>query len=174
MAEVKHRELISQAAYARRRGVSEAAVSKAIRRCGIPLIEGKIDPLVADTLWRERTDPDQQRRAMAQNLKRPEAPEPPDPEPTHDWRKRRDRAEALRAEYELAELEGALVRKDDVEKAARRLASAIVLQLSSIPDRMAAEFGADDALRRKIRHRLQEALDVVRAEFARAGMMADQ
>lgn len=44
-------ELISQADYARHRGVSEAAVSKAVKERRITLIDGRIDPVVADVQW---------------------------------------------------------------------------------------------------------------------------
>jgi phage terminase Nu1 subunit (DNA packaging protein) len=93
-------------------------------------------------------------------------------EPT--WRARREQAEAQLAELTLQEREGALVKREEVERAARRLASAIVQQMVSIPDRISAEFGVDDAMRRHLRQRLREELDQVRAEFARAGMMAQQ
>ena len=43
--------LISQADYAKHRGVSEAAVSKAIKDKRITLTEGKIDPVAADAQW---------------------------------------------------------------------------------------------------------------------------
>jgi hypothetical protein len=171
-------ELIRPAEYARRRGVTRAAVSHAIKRCRIPLIDGKLDPLVADTLWAVRTDPEQSRRAMAANLR--DRPPPAtgqggiDVVADDDWRRRRERAEAQLAELQLQEREGTLVKKDEVERMARRMASAIVQQLVSIPDRISAEFGVDDDMRRKMRHRLREEIDQVRAEFARAGMMASQ
>lgn len=44
-------ERISQAEYARRRGTSPAAVCKAVKRHGIPLVDGRLDPRVADALW---------------------------------------------------------------------------------------------------------------------------
>lgn len=47
--------LISQAEYAKRRGCSEAAVSKAISKKRISLIDGKIDPSVADMQWSMNT-----------------------------------------------------------------------------------------------------------------------
>lgn len=43
--------LISQSEYAKHRGVSEAAVSKAIKAKRISLIDGKIDPTAADAQW---------------------------------------------------------------------------------------------------------------------------
>src|SRR6185369_12694287 len=100
MAEsVNNGGLITRAEYARRRGVTRAAVSKAILRCRIPLTDGRLDPLVADTLWTARTDPDQARRALGQQ--RPPAAGPdvsakPDV-PNDNWRGRREKAEAQRA-----------------------------------------------------------------------------
>ena len=43
--------LITQAEYSKHRGVSEAAVSKAIKAGRISLIDGKIDPVAADAQW---------------------------------------------------------------------------------------------------------------------------
>ncbi len=51
------RELVNQAEYARRRGVSRQAVSKAIRSGRIKLVRGKIDTTLADAQWRANTDP---------------------------------------------------------------------------------------------------------------------
>lgn len=54
-------ELINQAEYARRRGVSREAVRKAVSGGRITLIDGKIDPAVADIQWQQNTNPSQQR-----------------------------------------------------------------------------------------------------------------
>ena len=48
-------ELISQAEYARRRGVAKSAVAKAVKEKRITLIDGKIDPAVADIQWSQNT-----------------------------------------------------------------------------------------------------------------------
>lgn len=58
-------QLISQAEYAKRRGVSEAAVSKAIAKGRISLINGKIDPAVADVQWAQNTRARAKRSAPA-------------------------------------------------------------------------------------------------------------
>lgn len=47
--------LISQAEYARRRGVAKSAVAKAVKEGRITLIDGKIDPAVADIQWAQNT-----------------------------------------------------------------------------------------------------------------------
>ena len=48
-------ELISLSAYARMRGVAKSAVSKAVNEGRISLINGKIDPKVADVQWAQNT-----------------------------------------------------------------------------------------------------------------------
>lgn len=48
-------ELVSQAEYARRRGVAKSAVAKAVKEKRITLIDGKIDPAVADIQWQQNT-----------------------------------------------------------------------------------------------------------------------
>lgn len=48
-------ELITQSAYARLRGVAKSAVAKAVAEGRISLIEGKIDPTVADIQWDKNT-----------------------------------------------------------------------------------------------------------------------
>jgi hypothetical protein len=126
LTNVSAHELIKPAEYARRRGVTRAAVSKAILRCRIPLTDGKLDPLVADTLWQARTDPDQQARALGQQAAKNAAePPPPTPEGTRgdDYsavRMRQARADARMAELALEEREGSLVKKEDSDRAARR------------------------------------------------------
>ena len=50
-------ELMNQSQYARRRGVSKQAVSKAIKVGRIKLTHGKIDPALADVQWGANTDP---------------------------------------------------------------------------------------------------------------------
>ena len=51
------RTLISLRAYARHRGCALNAVQTAIRYGRITLIEGKIDPKLADREWSDNTDP---------------------------------------------------------------------------------------------------------------------
>lgn len=48
-------ELVTQAEYARRRGVAKSAVAKAVKEQRITLIDGKIDPAVADIQWQQNT-----------------------------------------------------------------------------------------------------------------------
>lgn len=60
--------MMTQAEYARHRGVSRQAVSKALRTGRIVLVEGgKIDPEVADAAWRQNTDPSKPSNSVAGN-----------------------------------------------------------------------------------------------------------
>lgn len=52
-------ELVSLREYARRRGVSAMAVSKAAKAGRITLVEGKVDPSTADRDWPANTNPGQ-------------------------------------------------------------------------------------------------------------------
>jgi hypothetical protein len=90
-----------------------------------------------------------------------------------DWRDRRDEAQAKLAMLELQEREGMLLRKDLHERSMRLVATAVIAQFSSFPDRVAAEFGANDEQRRAIRAKLLDELNALRANLARVGAYAD-
>lgn len=54
---MRNQKLMSQREYAKRRGVSHQAVSKAVRDERIPTVDGKIDPVEADKAWEANTNP---------------------------------------------------------------------------------------------------------------------
>lgn len=118
-------QLISQADYAKKRGVSQVAVHKAVKAGRITLIEGKVDPMVADVQWQANT------RVRIKPKAAPDDPgEVATPAATDDgngyWtsRARREQAEAELAELKLAEQRGLLVRAADVRAAlAKNIAS---------------------------------------------------
>jgi hypothetical protein len=60
--------MMTQAEYARHRGISRQAVSKAIRSGRIVLTQdGMIDPAAADASWRRNTDPSKPSNSVAGN-----------------------------------------------------------------------------------------------------------
>lgn len=65
--------LVSLRAYARHRGVNLSAVQKAIASNRISLIDGKIDPAVADIQWAQNTRPDQQERGSLKDFEKTQA-----------------------------------------------------------------------------------------------------
>ena len=65
--------LISQAEYARQRECSQAAVRKAVKTGRMTLVNGLVDPEVADIQWKRHTDPHSPPVRMPPNRTRPTA-----------------------------------------------------------------------------------------------------
>ena len=136
--------LITQSEYARRRGVAKSAVAKAVAEGRISLIDGKVDPAVADIQWSQNT------RARADSGRNgatnaagealapaaaPDAPTAPDSPPSkdagyHELRARRELAAVEREERENAKEAGRLVDRAIVERAVfdgfRQLRDAVI------------------------------------------------
>jgi hypothetical protein len=151
-------------------GGSLAAVQKAIEAGRIRLINGKIDPEVADIQWERNTDPTQQKRGASggsldwtsSSLHRPPTPAatprtsadvctgvPPEARLMRTSVSRireAARADAARAElleYELEQKRGNLVRAEDVKRAAFEKARVARDALMAIPDRLAPLLAAE-------------------------------
>jgi phage terminase Nu1 subunit (DNA packaging protein) len=137
--------LITQAEYARRRGVDPTTVRDAIRAGRITLIDGKVDPDVADVQWARNTRVrvgSGQRRADPQSA----ADDPfaaPSLETYEEARRRREMAEAQKAELQLAELQGDLIRTADVRAAHAKRVAGLREALLQIPARLAAVVAAE-------------------------------
>jgi len=123
--------LISLAAYARRRGCAKSAVSKAVSEGRISLINGKIDPEVADFQWKQNTraradsgrSVDQAGLHEGQGGLAGDVPSEPgfSPAPAepdyHSLRARRELAAVEREERENAKEAGRLIDRDTTERA---------------------------------------------------------
>lgn len=149
---------ISGRAYARRRGVTHAAVQKALRTGRITaLADGTIDPERADAEWGANTDETKPRNSVSGDPRHRRIPgEPPAPAGSAGGpggapaaytvaRAMREGYLARRAKRELEQLEGSLVRADEVKAeafaAGRRVRDAIL----AVPDRLAPVLaGCDD------------------------------
>lgn len=66
-------QLISLRAYSRHRGVTLSAVQKAVSSGRIRLIDGKVDPDVADIQWARNTQADQQERGSLEQFEKTQA-----------------------------------------------------------------------------------------------------
>ncbi len=155
------RELITQAEYARRRGVTPPTVSAAVKSGRISLIDGRIDPKLADIEWDRNTDHSKRpvslanrRQQQAEEAAIIDSAEHGNPAAEYiNWKARRERAEALRAELAHAEESGNLYRKPDADRAAKAMARLLRDQFLAIPPRVSAELAVlDDPL--AIEHRL--------------------
>jgi len=117
---------MSQAEYSAHRGVSRAAVSHAVKEGRISLIDGKIDPAVADIQWASNTRARASSRAGSAAVHVTAGSDAAAgavavEDEVDDYmrsRARREAAEASIAEMKQAEMEAQLVRRQDVERAA--------------------------------------------------------
>lgn len=155
------RELISQAEYARRRGVSRAAVNKAVHSGRISTVKteqgDKIDPEIADREWQDNT--------MHQNARTKEQADnrsvKDEPSLATKIDGTEERAEKQKSPYALArgiregflariaELEynqkiGKLVDADQVRTEAFNMARTVRNAFLAMPDRLAGMLAATD------------------------------
>ena len=148
--------LVSKSAYARHRGVDEKAVRKAVAEGRISLINGKIDPAVADIQWAANTrvragsgtDLLTQATAVQTDARPVTAPVSPAAAVLESYtaaRARREAAEAERAELGLAEEKGELIRVEAVKSVLGVLFASTRDALLQIPARMAALLAAESA-----------------------------
>lgn len=158
--------LLTQAEYARHRkarglpGSSRVAVHKAVNEGRISLIGDKIDPGVADIQWeqntRARVSPQASATtpattaAPADDLVAQAAADPPAAAAAADKpaavdngytgaRARREIADAEKAELETAKLRGAMVMREDVDRAIFEIARELRDRLTASARRIAAE-----------------------------------
>lgn len=136
-------ELITQAEYAKRRGCSQVAVHKAVKAGRIMLIDGKIDPSVADVQWAKNTRARVGSHSTSDtNLSAPAKPED-DGDDYWKSRGRREKAEAELAELKLAEQLGQLVRAADVRASVSKRAAALRESFLQLPARVVPLLAAD-------------------------------
>ena len=142
------RELVTQAEYARHRGVTKQAVSKAVKAGKIRLLDGLIDPREADQTWLRR-DVQTSAPPVQGPAVRPAAPAPEGPRLTAAdyWEAKaaRERAQAALAELELAEREGKLVDAGEMVAGQFEIFRQLRDALMATPERVAAEFPAETA-----------------------------
>ena len=165
-------ELITQAEYARRRGVDPTSVRDAVRAGRITLIDGKVDPAVADVQWQANT----RRRARAvdeppgQPMGEGAYQTPPSDTPDYNRaRAMREHAEAQLAELKLLEQRGDLVRAGDIRAALAKKIAALRESLLQMPARCVPLLVADPtpaAMDQILRTEIVAALSALTSEVA--------
>ena len=184
MAKRGKRELISQREYARRRGISNVAVHRAVVSGRISTEGGKIDPAVADREWSENTDPSKPRNRITGRPRHARTPgEPSEPmdfggPEEHSGgngtaigyaraRAARELYQAQLAKLELDRQRGLLIRADEVRLGAFNMARKARDQLIALPERVAAILAAtqDPA---EVQHILEEEIERICQEIADA------
>jgi len=156
--------LLSLRAYARHRrtlglsGGTLRSVQKAIESGRITLIDGKVDPEVADIQWERKTDVVQQARGASGGAGTPLQPAGEGERLAgnnggqrgtyFDNKSRRELAEAQLSELELREKTGELVRKSDVSRETFTIFRALRDRLGGVTDRIAAIVAAESDIAR--------------------------
>ena len=131
--------LLTQAEYARRRGVSRQAVSKAVKKGRIPTVKGKIDPSVADREFEANADRQHTLKAASES--------PPAAPNYSSSRAIREAFMANLARLDYQKRTGALVSAEEVKTAAFNTARKARDLLLALPDRLAPVLaGLDDPL----------------------------
>jgi len=152
---------IIRAEYARRRGVTRAAVTKAVDTGRISIgDDGLLDPEVADAEWDANTNPDQALRNKGAGA----APAiDPAAKRWQDARARREERLADLAELDLQERRGELIHKGSVRKSLRAKVVQVRESLDSMADRLAPLLAAEAdiakvraLIRGELRHALSE------------------
>lgn len=149
--------LITQAEYARRRGVSREAVRKAVIQGRISLLRGKIDPKRADREWSQSTltrvgRPAKAGRTGAHTSRRPaDAASKGGQNGYADARAARERVLAELAELDLKVRKGTLVNADQAREKVFKAARAARDLVLGLPERLAPRLvGQDEAAIRRI------------------------
>ena len=167
--------LMSQAEYARHRGCSKVAVGKAVKAARISLVNGKIDPAVADIQWEKNSRARASAHTPAQLLldATPANAEPTKADDYMHNRNRREAAEAERAELSLAEDKGQLIRVDAVKAAVASVFSATRDALLQIPARLGPQLAAEsDASKAQtmLHSEIHQALQLLAGATERVGV----
>lgn len=155
------RVLMTKSEYARHRGITPSAVTRAIAegRISTTKIEGRerIDRDAADRQWLASTRP----RADVTPPSRPRPKSAVDDEDRDRLRAARIKFEEARAEaanLDLDKAAGSLVERAEVDFVLADLGSAIIQEFEQLPDRLAPELAAAQGDREKVRRLLADGI----------------
>lgn len=171
-------DLLSANAYAKRRGVTHAAVLKAITEERLKESVRKrgpgyqIDPELADREWALNTDSGTGYPAHASRSPEttPGAPETGGgdlPISYAEARAQHERFKARLAQLELEQREGKLVEAEAVKREAFRVARLVRDALLNLPDRVAGELAAETnqfKVHQRLSHEIRRALEDLKLE----------
>lgn len=185
--------LVSRRAYAKLRGVDDKTIRKAIQAGKIPLVDGLIDPAIADAAWSRNRDAGQESKLAdaasgvpAEPLHASAKPEPRDPQPE---------PREAQPEFELAplteariantkestaikeitrrKLEGGLLEAEEVERTWGELLQMVKDRLRMMPDNLGPALAAcseEAECRSLVMREVMEALGALSKDVA--GMVA--
>jgi hypothetical protein len=139
--------LTTVAAWAKTLGISRQSAHEAVKRCGIPVVDRKIDADLATMLYNKKTRPRVNENKHSSPASRAVAggagggyADDPSEIPAYDVsRARREAAEATKAEIQAAELADTFLDKADVDSCMFEVARALRDALMNCGRRIAAD-----------------------------------
>lgn len=181
---VKADGMVKPAVYARMRGVSEAAISKAIHGGKITLINGLLHPELADVQWYSGSRAAKSAALSGANVPSNSPPSASIPVPIEGdskrqrvdddlWKEikrdeaRRAKAEADKAEMQAAQMAGRLLDADGFLQALTDAAAALGAALDRVPDKLAERLAAQ-AVAAECHRLISQELQTVREDVAKA------
>jgi hypothetical protein len=135
--------LTTIAAWGASEGISRQAAHLAVKRCGIPLQDGRLDPAVASALYRQRTRPRARTRDTGPPPAADLAPAGADRVSYQEAKRRQAVADAIMAEREQQLQAGELTRVAEVKADHSRLLVSLRDAFMNIPPRLAAVLAAE-------------------------------
>jgi len=135
--------------YARQRGVSHTAVLKAVKAGKIPLVNGKIDPDVADAAWARNRDARKPSKIAGQAvsaqapIRMPRQGGAPAPGTYAHAQLSHETARAKKAMLEALALEGQLLKRSEVAAAWTGMMGAAKSRLLTIGDELCDKLAAE-------------------------------
>ncbi len=168
--------LVSRRKYAEMRGVSHTAVNEAVREGKIPLVDGKIDPALADAAWKRNRDACQPSKLAEAGIPEVQTSATPKEEPKEPLEPSRADAQrdywrfrAQEKELDLREREAGLISTDEEEKALGEVIETAKNLLLLIPENLADRLAASrDSIecRNMVEHEIRTALEAIERRLA--------
>lgn len=163
--------LMSMRQYAKKRGVSPEAVSKAVRTGRISTVndekgQRKINPDVADREWAQNSEGIRPNYGIPssepQPEEQPQAEEKPKGPSVHQSAAVLKAYQARLAKLEFEEKAGKLISAEEVKRESFKTARGVRDALMGIPDRVSAEFAGETdqfAIRKRLETEIRQALE---------------
>ncbi len=131
-------ELITQSQYARNKGVSRTTICRHVKCGNVTLVQGKIDPVLADEELKKNLDVSQKRK-----IKLADDDVGNELNTYQKARAKREYYNAKLAELEYQEKSGLLILVKDVEDEAQTLYRTFRDQMLNIPNRISSQLSAE-------------------------------
>lgn len=158
-------DLLTQAAYAKRRGVKRQYINRLVKQGIIKLKKGKVDPAQADRAISGYADP---ARSEFRKSPGPAATQEPERDSTAYWRKAELQVRTALKKLDHDERVGKLVDAEKIERELVNLLTAIKTRIRAIAPKCAQEVAHLKVAKKKRRSLITEVQEILRKEHDEA------